>query len=132
MMKFTKYLLLFTITLVFYNCSSTKNTNQSSEQTTQSSDRATQIEERMNTLSAKLNLTDEQEIQFRNINEKYNNEMQSLRNSGGDRQSKIQSMRSIQERRNKDVQIILTDSQYQIYLDEMEKQRAQMRGRRGL
>ena len=132
MMKFTKYLLLFTITLVFYNCSSTKNTNQPSVQTTQSSDRATQIEERMNTLSAKLNLTDEQEIQFRNINEKYNNEMQSLRNSGGDRQSKIQSMRSIQERRNKDVQIILTDSQYQIYLDEMEKQRAQMRGRRGL
>ena len=128
MMKSTKYLLLFTITLVFYNCSSTKNTNQ----TTQSSDRAAQIEERMNILSAKLNLTDEQEIQFRNINEKYNNEMQSLRNSGGDRQSKIQSMRSIQERKNKDVQIILTDSQYQIYLDEMEKQRAQMRGRRGL
>ena len=131
MMKFTKYLLLFTITLVFYNCSSTKNTNQPSVQTTQSSDRATQIEERMNTLSAKLNLTDEQETQFRNINEKYFNEMQSLRTSGGDRQSKFQSMRSIQERKNKDVQIILTDSQYQIYLNEMEKQRGQMRGRRG-
>ena len=130
-MKFTNYLLLFTITLVFYNCSSTKSTNQSSVPTPQSSNGAAQIEERMNTLSAKLNLTDEQETQLRNINEKYFNEMQSLRNSGGDRQSKIQSMRSIQERKNKDVQIILTDNQYQIYLDEMEKQRAQMRGRRG-
>ncbi|WP_019037951.1 hypothetical protein [Psychroflexus tropicus] len=82
-------------------------------------------------LLADLNLTQEHELEVETILKDSQEQLQALRNSGGDRRIKFQQMREIGQGTDQKLKTILDDGQYKIYENFKEKQKEQMRQQMG-
>ncbi len=136
-MKALKILLLITLLTGLYNCASTKKnpaaavTAQGPSKPNRTMDLSTRMEAQQEALIEKLNLTAKQEPLFRNLSQKYGQEIKALREQNrGDRQAMMTGIKAIQAKKNEAIQALLTPEQFQVYLTEVEQQRAQQRGPR--
>ena len=79
---------------------------------------------------ARLELTPEQETQFKSINQKYAAEMKGLRQTE-DRRDKREKGKDLRNRKNDEIKGVLSDKQYQTYLDIQNERKGRMKERRG-
>lgn len=102
--------------------------NRGDRQRPQRGDRQAQME----ALYSKLQLSDQQKAQMEVIQNKYSQEMEQNRPSrGGDRTAMREKMQSIRDRQNTEIKGVLTDSQYNIYEQEMKAMQPERGGRGG-
>jgi len=78
----------------------------------------------------KLDLSDDQVEQWKEINEKYKPEFEILRSDSLSRREKGRLMRDIMERRDKDIKAMLTEDQVIIYTEMQEEMRDRRREER--
>lgn len=74
----------------------------------------------------RLALTPDQEKSFIAINKKYAPEMKAVKQSETDRKEKHQKMKDLRDRKNDEIKAMLSEKQYQTYL-EIQKERKQHR-----
>ena len=72
----------------------------------------------------RLALTPEQETSFKEIAKKYAPEMKAVKDSEIDRSEKHKKMKDLRDRKNEEIKAILSEKQYQTYL-EIQKERKQ-------
>ena len=129
-----QFLFAITIAVVLLSsvaCSTSKNTQATTDVPAQARQGQQNRQAQLAALYAKLQLSDQQQVQFETINSKYRQEMEAtLASRNGNRMAMRDKMISIRERQNSEVKEILTPAQYAIYEQEMESRRAK-RGNRG-
>ena len=77
-----------------------------------------------------LDLTDEQEPQFREISRRYADQMKEVRDGGGSKMQKFKKLKTIRKNKNAEMREILNDEQYQVYLQKQEENQQRMKERR--
>lgn len=77
-----------------------------------------------------LNLTDEQLPKFEAIAKKYGDQLMKLRDSDASKFSKYRKMKSIKKNRNKEMKELLTEEQYEHYLENQEAMEEKMKAYR--
>lgn len=136
-MKSFKFLFLISMIAFFSSCNSIKSTAQTSETSTTKQkqrrgdgDREAKMAEQQQALITKLNLSEKQEASFISISEKYQAQAKSFMddNRGGDREAMMEGMKTIETMKNGEMKTILTDEQYDLYMQEMEAQKANRPG----
>ncbi len=80
-----------------------------------------QIEKSMEEYLEVLNLSEEQKPQFEEITKKYAEEMVAVKNGGGGKMSKYKKVKSIRKNKNKEMEELLSEEQYEIYLEKQEE-----------
>ena len=70
----------------------------------------------------RLALTPDQEKSFIAINKKYAPEMKAVKQSETDRKEKHQKMKDLRDRKNDEIKAMLSEKQYQTYLEIQRKQ----------
>jgi len=78
----------------------------------------------------KLNLSDSQKQPYKDIAIKYAKQLRNLKNSNSGRFAKYRKFKSIIKAKNKEMKMVLSKPQYQIYLDTQEKRIEAMKSRR--
>ena len=77
-----------------------------------------------------LDLTDEQEPQFREISRRYADQMKEVRDGGGSKMQKFKKLKTIRKNKNAEMRELLSDDQYQVYLQKQEENQQKMKQRR--
>ncbi|MEL6836514.1 MAG: hypothetical protein AAFP77_26175 [Bacteroidota bacterium] len=95
-----------------------------------SSEQKEQMAQAMETFVEALNLTDEQKIEFKAISSKYNEQMMAVRDSDMSNMKKYREVKAIRSARNAEMEELLTEEQYEIYLEKQEEIQQQMKERR--
>ena len=80
----------------------------------------------------RLALTPEQEKSFVEINKKYAPEMKAVKESETDRREKHQKRKDLRERRDAEIKAILSEKQYQTYLEIQKERKQSMKDKRKL
>ncbi|GLB50288.1 hypothetical protein [Neptunitalea lumnitzerae] len=76
-----------------------------------------------------LELSDDQKVQFEEIQVKYFGQVEAIRASTDSRMSKMKSLKDIQKKKNAEVKEILTEAQYDSYLDIQKEVKKEMKSR---
>lgn len=88
------------------------------------SERATKT---TNWMKSNLQLTDDQIPKVQDINLKYANKMDELKNSTDTKKQKMATMKSDESSKDAELKTVLTDSQYQSWLQKKEEMKKQMK-----
>lgn len=78
----------------------------------------------------RLALTPEQETPYKEISKKYHEEMKAIRKSEGDRQEKFKKLSEVRDRKNNAIKGILSEKQYQTYLEIQQERKLRMKDKR--
>ncbi|MEL6969091.1 MAG: hypothetical protein AAFZ63_12810 [Bacteroidota bacterium] len=89
-----------------------------------------QMAQAMEEFFAALNLTEDQKAEFKAISSKYNAQMIAVRDSDMSNMKKYREVKSIRSNRNAEMEELLTEEQYEIYLEKQEEMQQQMKERR--
>lgn len=79
---------------------------------------------------ARLALTPEQEQPFKDITQKFAQQLKAIRESSASRRDKFQQARAVRDGKNKEMKVILTPEQYETYLDIQQERIEKARQRR--
>lgn len=121
---------LFVASIFIFSCKTKKEVESSNIPATQveqnkpgkGNNGGARQQQRIEELYSKLDLSDEKMTQFDAINDKYNEELRTVRDSNkGDRMKMRELMQDINQRKNLEVKSILTEEQYKIYSDYLEE-----------
>ena len=78
----------------------------------------------------RLELTKEQEVTFREITKKYMSMIKELNDSDVGKKDKFKKLRDIQNQKNEEVKVLLSEKQYATYLEIQNEKKARMKARR--
>lgn len=130
-MKYKVYFLFVAISLLLTNCNTTQNTQTPQAQSQRGGDPEFMADQQTAELMAPLNLTTEQIPKVKEINLKYIKKTQEVRQQAGGDRSTAQALRaSLNNDKNGEMKLVLTDSQYQKYLS-MQSENSGKRGGKG-
>jgi len=76
---------------------------------------------------AKLDLTDAQKKPYKEITKKYKKQLTGLKDSDAGKLKKYKEMKGIIENKNTEMRSLLTKQQYEVYLDQQEKNKEMMK-----
>lgn len=88
------------------------------------SERATKT---TNWMKSNLKLSDDQVPKVQDINLKYANKMDELKNSADSKKQKMETMKADESSKDAELKGVLTDSQYQSWLQKKEEMKKQMK-----
>lgn len=77
-----------------------------------------------------LDLSEDQKIKFEEISKKYARQMKSLRDSDKGRLAKYKELKSIQKNKNEEMEVLLSEEQYEVYERMQEERMQKMKERR--
>jgi Spy/CpxP family protein refolding chaperone len=77
-----------------------------------------------------ITLTPAQQAKVDSIDTKYRDQMQALRNEGGDRETMMSKRRELSEKQRDELKAVLTDDQKKVFDKNYEDMRANMQNRR--
>jgi Skp family chaperone for outer membrane proteins len=77
-----------------------------------------------------ITLSPAQQAKVDSINTKYRDQMQALRNEGGDREAMMQKRRDLMEKQRDELKAVLTDDQKKTFDKNVEDMRQNMQNRR--
>lgn len=77
-----------------------------------------------------LDLSEEQKSEFEAITKKYADQMKAVKDSGGRRMSKFKKVKSIRKKKDAEMKTLLSNDQYNVYLDKQEEMQRKMKERR--
>jgi DNA repair protein RadC len=92
-----------------------------------SQEEITALRSTMKANTASLNLTEEQLSKFEEIAKRYGDQLMELRESDASKFSKYRKMKSIKKSRNKEMQQLLSEEQYERYLKNQEAMEKKMK-----
>lgn len=110
-------LLVFTLSVLLFNCVQAQEMASASE-------RATKM---TNWMKSNLKLADDQVAKVQDINLKYANKMDELKNSTVDKHQKMETIKSNEAAKDAEMKGILTSSQYQTYTQKKEEMKKEMK-----
>lgn len=79
---------------------------------------------------AELNLTDEQQPKFDEINLQFAEELSKLKRDSGSKLSKYKKFKELNDERNRSMKEILTDDQYKIFKEHQQEVRKELKAKR--
>ncbi len=133
-----KQVALGVIVVGVISCGSSKKTSNGEKEVVSSSaneDKREARQEARQQLLTDLNLRGDQKLEVQAIVQESQEKMRNLRNSDGDRRSKMQQMQTLSSETDTELRAILDDRQFQVYQEFKQKQReeirAQMQNRSG-
>jgi hypothetical protein len=85
------------------------------------------LKERLLKISTELNLSEEQQPEFKKIAMKYMRQTQELKNSSESKKSKFKKNQELVSNRNKEMEILLSEKQYKSYLKLQKKLRKEQK-----
>lgn len=122
-MKTIKHILvLMVITLV--------GTTAVAQEKEMTEEQKAQMEAQLEVYIEKLHLSEAQQPNFEEITKRYGKQLMVLKESSRGRLSKYKEFKSISADRNKEMQAILSEEQYTIYLATQEEMQQKMKERR--
>ncbi len=77
-----------------------------------------------------LDLSEDQKPQFREISRRYAEEMKAVRDGGGGKFQKFKKLKAIRENKNAEMKDLLSEEQYQVYLEKQEENQKKMKENR--
>ena len=86
--------------------------------------------EQMKLAQQKLQLSEEQKIKFKEISRNYAEKMKSLRDSKEQRLAKLKQLKSIQMAKDAEMKILLSETQYNTYLELKAERKGRLKERR--
>ncbi|MEM8847606.1 MAG: hypothetical protein AAGD17_10940 [Bacteroidota bacterium] len=86
-----------------------------------------QMEVQLNEYNSKLDLSEAQKPKFEEITLKYGKQMMELKESGKGRLAKYKEFKSIRKNRNEEMELVLSDEQYEAYLEIQEEMQEKMK-----
>ncbi len=125
-MKSVKNFILF---LAFFSLG-TSFISAQSQATEVNDEQKEQMAQAMEEFFAALNLTEEQKAEFKAISSKYKEQMLAVRDSDMSNMKKYREVKAIRSARNAEMEELLTEKQYDIYLEKQEEMQQQMKERR--
>ncbi len=78
-----------------------------------------------------LNLSEEQKAEFEAVTKKYAEQMKAVRDGGGGKLKKYRKIKSIQKNKNAEMEKLLSEDQYEVYLEKQEEMQKKMKEKRG-
>ena len=88
-----------------------------------------EIKKNIEEYAVALSLSGDQRNIFEEITKKYAKQMKALKDSGGSRMSKFRKMKSIRKNKDAEMKSLLSQGQYEIYLEKQEEMRKKMKER---
>lgn len=95
-----------------------------------SEDQKKELKAKMEAYKAELNLTEEQQPKFEEINLQFAEEMSKLKGDNGSRLSKYKKFKKITDERNKKMKELLTDEQYKIFKSHQDEVKKELKSKR--
>lgn len=74
-----------------------------------------------------LNLNDNQKTQFKEINEKYRLNLESIKNSNKARFAKFQDLKKLRKEKDEEMKLLLNDEQFKMYKEFQKQNKNKMR-----
>ncbi len=128
----------FILALIVLNCGSSKKTTtivepaDEVEMRSEAPGESGEFRQLRQEMLAELNLSEEQNTKFDEIQKKYRQQLQELRdNNSGDRRAMFQQARAINQDQRAEMKELLSEEQFAIYEEYTAKLREKMRERRG-
>ena len=78
-----------------------------------------------------LNLSEEQKPEFESITKKYAKQMKAVKEDGGGKFKKYRKVKSIQKDKNSEMKKLLSEEQYEVYLEKQKEMQKKMKERQG-
>ncbi|MEN0006038.1 MAG: hypothetical protein AAF798_17945 [Bacteroidota bacterium] len=120
---------LFSFFLVLFLTSTNLSFAQSAGENV-SEEQKQEMKQNMEALAAELNLTEEQKTEFKAITQKYAAKMMEVRDSGSSKWKKYKAVQKIGKERNQEMKTLLTEEQYEVYLEKQKERQAKMKEKR--
>ena len=102
------------------------NTTQAQTAPKSADDKKQEIVNQMQENKARLALTPEQQIPFKNISKKYAEQIKEVRTSSLDRKEKFEKIKEIQTDKNAEMKALLSEAQFKTYLQMQDERKAKM------
>ncbi len=77
-----------------------------------------------------LDLSEEQKPKFEAITKKYAEQMKAVKESGGGKYKMYKKVKSIQKNKNSEMEKLLSEDQYKVYLEKQEEMQKEMKEKR--
>lgn len=113
--------------LLIFSCALTAQA-QTSRQL--SEEQKKELRAKMETYKAELNLTEEQQARFDEINLRFAQELSALKDDNGRKMSKYKKFKKITDERNSSMKTLLTADQYKIYKSHQDEVKKELKSRR--
>ena len=126
-MKSLKILSLFLV--IFLNAANISFAQ--SEAPSLTDEQKAEMAQKMEEFYKVLNLSEEQKPEFKAITKKYAEELNAVKNSSSGKYKKYKKVKSIQKNKNSEMEALLSEEQYQVYLKQQEEMQKKMKEQRG-
>ncbi len=104
------------------------NTSFAQSQKTELSDeQKEELTQNMEEFLEVLNLSEEQKPEFEAITKKYAEQMKAVKEDGGSNFSMYRKVKSIRKNKNSEMKKLLSEDQYEIYLEKQEEMQKRMK-----
>lgn len=113
--------------LLIFSCALTtkaQTTRQLSEE------QKKELKAKMEAYKAELNLSEEQQPKFEEINLQFAEDLSELKNANGSKLSKYKKFKKLTDERNKKMKELLTDEQYKIYKSHQDEVKKELKSKR--
>jgi hypothetical protein len=77
-----------------------------------------------------LNLSEEQKPEFEAITKKYAKQVKAVKEGGGGKMQKYKKVKTIRNNKNAEMEALLSEDQYNIYLEKQEEMKEKMKEKR--
>jgi hypothetical protein len=113
--------------LLIFSCALTTKA-QTSRQL--SEEQKKELKAKMEAYKAELNLSEEQQPKFEEINLQFAEDLSELKNANGSKLSKYKKFKKLTDERNKKMKELLTDEQYKIYKSHQDEVKKELKSKR--
>ncbi len=103
------------------------STTAMGQERTLTEEQRAQMEANLNEYSLKLDLSEEQKPKFVEITKRYGQQMRGLKDSDKGRLAKYKEYKSIRKNKNAEMKAILSEEQYETYLETQEEMQQKMK-----
>lgn len=113
--------------LLIFSCALTtkaQTTRQLSEE------QKKELEEKMEAYKAELNLSEEQQPKFEEINLQFAEDLSKLKSDNGSKLSKYKKFKKLTDERNRKMKELLTDEQYKIFKSHQDEVKKELKSKR--
>ena len=125
-MKTIKFLLSTFVFLLLATCALYGQSSTNAYSEAQKEEFAANMEE----FFLALDRSEEQKPQFREISQRYAEEMKAVRDGGGGKLQKLNKLKAIRKNKNAEMKDLLSEEQYQVYLEKQEENQKKMKENR--
>lgn len=96
----------------------------------QETDKKEEMIEQLKIAKEQLSLSEKQELSFREITKKYAIKLKEIKNNDSNKQDKMKMLKESRTAKDAEIKLLLTEEQYDKYLQMLEERRSQMTNRK--